>query len=144
MKELTNSTQQSLSQEANLSSASEEIPLILWNPKVHYLTHKSPLRVSIMSQCSPCHHPTFWRSVLMLPSHLRLGLSSGIVPAGLPTKNLYTPHLSPNTCYMPRPSHSYWVDHPNNIWWGVKSVKLHSPVIPLLLCPNNTFHIWID
>ena len=31
----------------------------------------------------------------MLSSHLRLGLSSGVFPSGIPTKTLYTPLLSP-------------------------------------------------
>jgi hypothetical protein len=25
---------------------------------------------------------------------------------------------------MPRPSHSSWFDHPNNIWWGVRVISL--------------------
>jgi len=40
-------------------------------------------------------HPTSWRSVLILPSHLRLGLPSVLFPSGFPTKTLYTHLLSP-------------------------------------------------
>ena len=40
-------------------------------------------------------HSTSWRSVLILSSHLRLGLPSGLFPSRFPTKSLYTPPLSP-------------------------------------------------
>jgi hypothetical protein len=40
-------------------------------------------------------HPTSWRSILILSSHLRQGLPSGLFPPGFPTKTLYTPLLSP-------------------------------------------------
>jgi len=40
-------------------------------------------------------HPTSWISILILSSHLRLGLSIGLFPSGFPTKTLYTPLLSP-------------------------------------------------
>ena len=43
-------------------------------------------------------------------------------PYGL--KNLYAPLLFPHTCHMPRPSHSFWFDHPNNISSAVQISKL--------------------
>jgi len=55
---LTYSMVQSPSCEANWFAASQEIPRISRNPKVHYRTHKRPPPVSILGQPNPVHIPT--------------------------------------------------------------------------------------
>ena len=49
---------QSPSWEANWFAASQEIPRVSRNPKVHYRTHKRPPPVSILGQSNPVHIPT--------------------------------------------------------------------------------------
>jgi hypothetical protein len=89
--------EQNTSWEAYRFSASQEIPRVLWNPKVHYPIHKFPPSVPILRQLDPVHTPTsHLRKIhLYIICHLLLGLPSGLFPSGFHTKTLYTPLLSP-------------------------------------------------
>jgi hypothetical protein len=97
-----NSTKQSPSWEANTSWATREIPRTLWNPKVHHRIHKRPPPVPILRQIDPLHASqlTSRRSILILSSHLRLGLPSGLLPSGFPTKTLYALLSSPTRAVL--------------------------------------------
>jgi len=64
-----------------------------------FITALTSVRQLSLSWTSPIQsiypHPTFWRSILILSTHLRLGLPSGLFPSGFPTKTLYTTLSSP-------------------------------------------------
>jgi hypothetical protein len=118
---LTHSTQHSPSWEANRFAASREIPRILWNRKVHYPNHKCPLLVSILNQLNPVHipHLTSLRYILIVSSHLRLGLPSGLFPSGFHTSILHKPFLT--TIGATCPAHLIHVLTP---WKRVQPKKL--------------------
>ena len=106
---LTHSREQS-PWEANRFSASQEIPHIWWNPKfITAFTSARHLSLSSATsiQAIPSHPPSL-RSILILFSHLRLGLPSGPFPSGFHIKILYTPLFSPirATC----PAHLILID----------------------------------
>jgi hypothetical protein len=77
-----------------------------------FITALTSVRHLSVSWDSPiqftCPHPTSWRSILILPTHLRLGLPSGLFPSGFPAK-AYTHHLLTHTRHMPSPSHSSYL-----------------------------------
>jgi hypothetical protein len=58
----------------------KNFPKFYGNQKVHYCVHKSPPLVSVLSQINPVHTTPFYLSpsILLLSTHPRLGLSSGL------------------------------------------------------------------
>ena len=64
-----------------------------------FVTALTSVRHLSLSWASPIQslypHPTSWRSILILSTHLRLGLPSGLLPSGFPTNTLYTPSPHP-------------------------------------------------
>jgi hypothetical protein len=92
-------TELSPSWEAANYAATEELPTILRNPKVHHRVHKSSQLVPILNQIYPVHTipshpiPSYLTYILILFIHLTLGLSSGLFPSGFPTNILYAFHV---------------------------------------------------
>jgi len=66
-----------------------------------FITALTSVRHLSLSWASPVRsiysHPTSWRSILILSTHLRLGLPSGLLSSYFPSKTLYTP-LSSTIC----------------------------------------------
>ena len=93
-----------------------KFPTFLWNPKVHYRTHKRPPSVPILGQPIPVHIPTY---------HL-LEIHPNIIHPSTPRSpqwylSLQFPHQDPirpslltHTRHLPSPSHSSRFYHPYN------------------------------
>jgi len=77
-----------------------------------FITALTSVRQLSLSWASPIQsihpHPTSWRSNLILSTHRRLGLPSGLLPSDFSTKTLHTPLSSPirTTC----PAHLILLD----------------------------------
>jgi hypothetical protein len=106
--------------------------------------HKCPTPVSILSQLNPVHRPTsyFLRYILILPFHLRLGLSSGSLSLRFSHQNPV--HASPLPIRATCSVHLILLDFVTRTIVGVEYRSwsswlwsfVHTPVTSSLLCPN--------
>ena len=98
-----------------------------------FITALTSVRHLSLSWASPIQfifpHPTSWRSILILSTHLRLGLHSGLFPSGFPTKTVYNPLSSPirATC-------SAHLNSKSNIIEKWHSLILYNQNCVVLLC----------
>ena len=121
---LTHSMKQSPSLEANQFSARQECPAF-YRTRRFITAFRSACHLSLswatLIQSLPLH-PTSWRSILILSSHLCLGLPSGLIPSGFSTKTLYTPLFS--HIHATRPAHLILLDL---ITWTILGGEYRSP-----------------
>ena len=102
-----------------------------------FITALTSLRHLSLSWASPIQsihpHPTSWRSILILSTHLPLGLPSGILLSGFPSKTLYTPISWPirATC----PAHLILLDFVTSIILGEEYKSFSSSLCNLLYSP---------
>jgi hypothetical protein len=91
-----------------------------------FITALTSVRQISLSWASPIQsiypHPTSWRSILILSTHLRLGLPSVLFSSGFPTKTLhapsphpYAPHAQPILFFSILSPARFWVRSTNHL-----------------------------
>ena len=124
---------QSPSWEANWFAASQEIPVFYGTRR--FITALTSVRHLSLSWASPIQsiypHSTSWRSILILSTHLSLGLPSGLLPSGFPRKTLYTLYTPLPTC----PAHLILLDFITRTILGEEYRSFSSSLCNLLHSP---------
>jgi len=91
-----------------------------------FITGLTSVRQLSLSWASPiqsiCPHHTSWRSILILSTHLRLGLLSGLLRSGSPARpytppspHSYAPHDQPISFFSILSPAQYWVRSANHL-----------------------------
>ena len=106
-----------------------------------FITALTSVRHLSLSWASPIQsiytHPTSWRCIPILSTHLHLSLPSGLFPSGFPTKTLYTPLSSPirATC----PAYLILLDFITRTILDEEYKSFSSSLCILLHSPRNLF-----
>jgi len=122
--------------EDNNQSASQEIPCLLWNLKVHYWVQKSLSLVPVLSQMNPVHSNT------LFPSMPRL--FKWFFPWGSQSKFCSISHFI-HACYILHLTHPPWFNCHKNICRSIQVTKLlimqSSPTSCHFLCPRYKYSL---
>ena len=109
-----------------------------------FITALTSVRHLSVSWASPIQsiypHPTSWRSILILSTHLRLGLPNGLLPSGFPTNTLYTPLSS--TIRATCPAHLILLDFITLTILGEEYKSFSSSLCNLLHSPVTLSLFW--
>ena len=122
---LTDSMQQIISWEANMSLASQRNSSQFMEPEGSLPLSQVPATCPYPEphQISPCPLSHFLNIHLNILSHLLLDLQNGLFPSGFPHHNTVLSSPLPHSCYIPRQSHCYLFDHRE--WSSVSSFNIH-------------------
>ena len=111
-----------------------------------FITALTGVRHLSLSWASPIQsiypHPTSWRSILILSTHLRLGLPNGLLPSSFPTKTVYTPLSSPIRATCPAQQTLVMKNEPER--YGIlMEVSVHYFIFYFMTSVSrvSTFHI---
>ena len=111
-----------------------------------FITALTSVRHLSLSWASPIQstypHPTSWRSVVILSTHLRLGLPSGPSPPASPPRHYtppsphpYTPHAQPISFFSILSPAQYWVSSTNHLAPRYAISSIHLPPISSIQLP---------
>ena len=130
----TYSVEHSPSWESNRFSASQEIPRIFFEPERSLpqftcVRHLSLSWASSIQSISP--HHTSWRAILIVSSHLRLCIPSGLFPSDFPQKSAVCTSPIRTTC----PTHLTLLDFITRTILGEEYRSLSSSLCSFLHSP---------